>query len=51
MSVMRSIQPELPRRGQPNFRLGPPAGHPAYDKAIDLAGDTAETAYLARRRD
>jgi RNA polymerase sigma-70 factor (ECF subfamily) len=23
----------------------------AYDKAIELAGNTAETAYLARRRD
>jgi RNA polymerase sigma-70 factor (ECF subfamily) len=23
----------------------------AYDKAIDLAGNTAETAYLTRRRD
>jgi predicted RNA polymerase sigma factor len=23
----------------------------AYDKAIELAGDTAETAYLTRRRD
>jgi RNA polymerase sigma-70 factor, ECF subfamily len=30
---------------------GRPRGRPAYGKAIELAGNTAETAYLTRRRD
>lgn len=34
------------------FRLGrSPQARAAYDKAIELAGNTAETAYLSRRRD
>jgi RNA polymerase sigma-70 factor, ECF subfamily len=33
-------------------RLGrSPGSRAAYDKAIELAGNTAETAYLTRRRD
>ena len=31
--------------------LEPPAQRAAYDDAIALAGNTAETAYLTRRRD
>ena len=32
-------------------RLGSQQSRAAYDKAIELAGNTAETAYLTRRRD
>ena len=39
-------------RADPLCRLGySQKARAAYDKAIELAGNTAETAYLTRRRD
>jgi len=45
---------EVPRRllDHRGLRLGhSQKSRAAYDQAIDLAGNTAETAYLTRRRD